>query len=174
MAYWIAKIEAGRMDVKIEPVRVNEIIHGAVTTIKPMLNNGCVRLVQDVPARIMPVHTDPEKLRQIILNLLANAVKFTEQGEIRVSACQMNGYFKLAVADTGIGIDKADLTKIFEEFDRGGLVNNENYRGTGLGLAIVKSLVEFLGGSVTVESEIGKGSIFTVTLPVKVSETAVV
>ena len=113
-----------------------------------------------------PVATDPEKLRQIILNLLGNAVKFTERGEIRISACQENGDFKLAVADTGIGIDKPDLERIFDEFDRGRLTSAATYRGTGLGLAIVKSLVNVLGGTVDVESALGRGSTFTVTLPV--------
>jgi signal transduction histidine kinase len=162
-----AKIEAGKMEVQLEQVRIDELVQSAVTTVEPMLNRNCVRLVRDIPANIAPLYTDREKLRQIILNLLGNAVKFTEQGEIRVSACQANGDFKLAVADTGIGIDKADTTRIFKEFDRGGLSNGGNFHGTGLGLAIVKSLVDFLGGSIAVESEAGKGSTFTVTLPVK-------
>jgi signal transduction histidine kinase len=132
-----------------------------------MLNENSVRIVRDIPADIAPLHTDREKLRQIILNLLGNAVKFTDGGEIRVSAYQQNGDFKLAVADTGIGIDKADFAGIFEEFDRGRLSDEGSYRGTGLGLAIVKRLVDVLGGSIAVESEVGKGSTFTVTLPLK-------
>jgi len=162
-----AKIEAGKMEVRLEQVSIDELVQSAVTTVEPMLNRNCVRLVRDIPANIAPLYTDPEKLRQIILNLLGNAVKFTEQGEIRITACQANGDFKLAVADSGIGIDKADTTRIFKEFDRGGLSNGGNYHGTGLGLAIVKSLVDLLGGSIAVESEAGKGSTFTVTLPVK-------
>jgi signal transduction histidine kinase len=162
-----AKIEAGKMDVHIEPVRVEEMIQTTVATVEPMLDGSSVRLVRDVPPSMAPLATDPEKLRQIILNLLGNSVKFTDQGEIRISACQENGHFKLAVADTGIGIEKADMDRIFEEFDRGRLQNDGNYRGSGLGLAIVKRLVELLGGSVVVESEVGKGSTFTVTLPMK-------
>jgi len=114
-----AKIEAGRMEVCVESVKIGELIQGAATTIEPMLNRDCVSLVHDVPAHLAPLHTDPEKLRQIILNLLGNAVKFTEHGEIRISASQENGRFKLVVADTGIGIDQTDLNRIFEEFDRG-------------------------------------------------------
>ena len=160
-----AKIEAGKMDAHIEPVKVEELIQTVVTTIEPMLDRNSIRLVRDVPPGMAPLFTDPEKLRQILLNLLGNAVKFTDAGEIRISACQENGHFKLAVADTGIGIDKADLGRIFEEFDRGRLTGAGGYRGTGLGLAIVKRLVDFLGGTVTVESEVGRGSIFMVTLP---------
>ena len=160
-----AKIEAGKMDAHIEPVKVEELIQTVVTTIEPMLDRNSIRLVRDVPPGMAPLFTDPEKLRQILLNLLGNAVKFTDAGEIRISACQENGHFKLAVADTGIGIDKADLGRIFEEFDRGRLTGAGGYRGTGLGLAIVKRLVDFLRGTVTVESEVGRGSIFMVTLP---------
>jgi signal transduction histidine kinase len=165
-----AKIEAGKMEAKLEYVNVAKLIQSVATTIQPMLHMDAVRLVRDVPADIPPLHTDPEMLRQIILNLLSNAVKFTEQGEIRISACQANGDFKLAVADTGIGINQADMTTIFDEFDRGALNNGGHYRGTGLGLAIVKRLVELLGGSVAVQSEAGKGSTFTVKLPVKSQE----
>jgi signal transduction histidine kinase len=151
-------------------MQVDELIQGTAATIEPMLNKDRVRLIRDVPADIPLLFTDPEKLRHIVLNLLGNAVKFTERGEIRISACQENGDFTLAVADTGIGIDKADLTRIFEEFDRGGSGNGRSYAGTGLGLAIVKRMVDLLGGSVAVESEVGKGSTFTVTLPMKKRE----
>jgi signal transduction histidine kinase len=162
-----ARIEAGKVEIKRASVRVDELIQSAAATVQPMLQADAVRLVRDVPADIPSLYTDPEMLRQIILNLLSNAVKFTEQGGIRISACQANGDFKLAVADTGIGINRADLTTIFDEFDRGALNHGGHYRGTGLGLAIVKRLSELLGGSVAVESEAGKGSTFTVTLPMK-------
>jgi signal transduction histidine kinase len=92
----------------------------------------------------------------------------------KISACQENGDFKLTVADTGIGIDVADMNRIFEEFDRGRLTSDSAYRGTGLGLAIVKRLVDVLGGSIAVESEVGKGSTFTVRLPLKRNEATTV
>jgi signal transduction histidine kinase len=167
-----AKIEAGKVEIVVEPVMIEELVEGALATIEPILNKDAVRLVRDVPATIAPLHTDREKLRQIILNLLGNAVKFTDRGEIKISAGQENGAFKLAIADTGIGIEPADLNRIFEEFDRGRLTSDGSYRGTGLGLAIVKRLVDVLGGSIAVESEVGKGSTFTVTLPVKPREAA--
>ena len=165
-----AKIEAGKMEVQYEPVLVRELVQGAAATVGPMLKKDSVRLIHDVSSIIAPFYTDREKLRQIVLNLLGNAAKFTDRGEIRISACQENGHFKLAVADTGIGIDKADLARIFEEFDRGRLTSDGSYRGTGLGLAIVKRLVDVLCGSIAVESELGRGSTFTVTLPVKSHE----
>jgi signal transduction histidine kinase len=161
-----AKIEAGKMEVHVELVKIHEVIRGAISTIEPMLNKDAVRLIRDISSDIATGYTDREKLRQIILNLLGNAVKFTDRGEIKISACQENGNFKLAVADTGIGINKADINRIFEEFDRGRLSSDGSYRGTGLGLAIVKRLVDILGGTVVVDSEMGKGSTFTVTLPI--------
>ena len=167
-----AKIESGKMEVQVEPVRVDELIHSAASSIEPMLDPRAVRLVRDVPAATL-LHTDPEKLRQIVINLMGNAVKFTERGEIRVSAWQVNGDFKLAVADSGIGIESADLSRIFEEFDRGRIPSTGQYHGTGLGLAIVKRLVDLLGGTVDVVSEVGKGSTFTVTLPVTHAEGVV-
>ena len=167
-----AKIEAGKIEIQLEPLSVDELVQGAAATIEPMLNKDSVRLSRDIPSDIGPIYTDREKFKQIILNLLGNAVKFTDRGEIKISACQENGNFKLAVADTGIGIDKADMNRIFEEFDRGRLTSDGGYRGTGLGLAIVKRLVDVLGGSIAVESEVGKGSTFTVMLPVKSHEAA--
>jgi signal transduction histidine kinase len=160
-----AKIEAGKMEVRVEPVRVQEVIHGAASTIESMLNVDGVRLVREIAPDIPALYTDREKLRQIIINLLGNAVKFTERGEIRISACQQNGSVKLAVSDTGIGIERKDLDQIFERFHQGDRSNNKKYRGTGLGLAIVKQFVNLLGGEIGVVSEVGKGSVFTVTLP---------
>jgi signal transduction histidine kinase len=159
-----AKIEAGKIETVIGPVKIDELIRGVVAIVEPMTNKD-VRLISDVPAKMATLYSDPEKLRRILLNLLGNAVKFTDRGEIRISACQENGEFKIAIADTGIGIDQADISRIFEEFDRGILANDAAYPGTGLGLAIVKRLVEALGGHVAVESEVGKGSTFLVTLP---------
>ena len=160
-----SKIEAGKMEMHVEPVRVNEVIQGALSTIEPTLNGGSVRIVREIAPGMGPLNTDREKLRQIILNLLDNAIKYTERGEIKISASQQNGSFKLAVSDTGIGIQKEDLNKIFEEFHRGDSSSMKQYRGTGLGLAIVKRFVNLLSGEVAVQSELGTGSVFTVTLP---------
>src|SRR5215470_2873661 len=165
-----ARIEAGKMGVRVEPVDVEEIIHGAASAIEPVLTNGSVRLVREVHRAIPTLNTDREKLRQIILNLLDNAVKFTEHGEIKIAVSQQNGWLRLVISDTGIGIAKEDLNKIFEEFHRGHFSSSRKYRGTGLGLAIVKRLVGLLGGEIDVASEVGKGANFTVTLPLDYKE----
>jgi signal transduction histidine kinase len=166
-----SKIEAGKMAVHVEPVKVNEVIQGAISTIESTLNGASVRITQEIASDLQAVNTDREKLRQIVLNLLDNAVKFTEQGEIRISASRQNGSLKLTVSDTGIGIEKEQLEQIFEEFHRGHSSNIKKYRGTGLGLAIAKKFVNLLGGEVGVESEVGKGSVFTVTLPLEYHES---
>ena len=160
-----SKIEAGKMEVRVEPVYVSEVIQGAMSTIEPTLNGSSVRIIREIASDMPALNTDREKLRQIILNLLDNSVKFTERGEIKIVASQQNGSLKLTVSDTGIGIPKEELNKIFEEFHRGDSSGTKNYRGTGLGLAIVKKFANLLGGEVAVESEVGKGSVFTVTLP---------
>lgn len=169
-----AKIEAGKMDLKLEPVKIDALVQEAAAIIKPMLNGNSVHIILDISPDIAPLHTDREKLRQIILNLLGNAVKFTDRGEIRISAYRQNADLELAVADNGIGIDPQDIDRIFDEFDRGRLTSDGKYRGTGLGLAIVKKLVDLLGGSVAVESNVGKGSTFRVTLPLTSCEAAAV
>ena len=123
-------------------------------------------MAPDIPT----LYTDPDKLRQIILNLLSNAAKFTEDGEIKISASRSNGSLRLSVSDTGIGIREEELQHIFEEFRQGYMSNGQKYAGTGLGLTIAKKFANLLGGDITVESEVGKGSTFTVTLPVGPSE----
>lgn len=162
----LAKIEAGRMEVFAESFKLDEVIHMVTSTVEPMLKDGRVRLVKDITPDIPQLNTDREKLKQIILNLLSNAAKFTEQGEIKVSAWQVNGSLKLVVADTGIGMEKEALDHIFEEFRQAEKSTSSKYGGTGLGLAIVKRLANLLGGDIGVESEVGKGSKFTITMPI--------
>jgi signal transduction histidine kinase len=122
-------------------------------------------LVAEVAPGMPPLKTDRDKLKQVILNLLSNAVKFTEKGEIKVSAFQENGNLKLTVSDTGIGMKKEALDYIFDEFRQADMSSTRRYGGTGLGLAIVKKFVNLMGGEIGVESEAGKGSKFTITLP---------
>lgn len=166
----LAKIEAGRMEVYVESFKVEEVIQLTMATVEPMLKDGRVRLVRDITPDIPQLNTDREKLKQIILNLLSNAAKFTEQGEIKVSASRQNGSLKLAVSDTGIGMKKEALDHIFDEFRQAEKSTASKYGGTGLGLAIVKRLVNLLGGEIGVESEIGKGTKFTISLPINCKE----
>jgi signal transduction histidine kinase len=163
----LAKIDAGKMDVIAESFRIEDIINMATTTVEPLLKDGRVRLIRDVIPNLPTLKTDRDKLKQILLNLLSNAAKFTEEGEIRVSASQENGTLKLAVSDTGVGMKPEALEHIFEEFRQAEKTTASKYGGTGLGLAIVKKFTNLMGGDIIVASEVGKGSTFTVTLPME-------
>src|SRR5688572_7097557 len=161
----LAKIDAGKMEVSADTFRVEDIINMTTATVEPLLKDGHVRLVRDIASGLPPLKTDRDKLKQILFNLLSNAAKFTEQGEIRVSAVRENGTLKLAVSDTGIGMKKEALEHIFEEFQQAEKTTSSKYGGTGLGLAIVKKFTNLMGGDIAVESEVGKGSKFTITFP---------
>jgi signal transduction histidine kinase len=113
------------------------------------------------------MYVDEEKLRQIVINLLSNAAKFTERGSIRLQASSSNGAVVIAVSDTGIGIPPDKLDVIFEEFEQVDASSTRVYGGTGLGLAIARRLARLLGGEITAESTLGCGSKFTLTLPLR-------
>ena len=116
------------------------------------------------------VHGDERRIAQVLLNLVGNAIKFTDSGEVAVRASAANGSFTLAVCDTGPGIPESDQGKIFEEFQQADTSTTRTKGGTGLGLAISKRIVEMHGGRIRVESAIGKGSTFLVTVPVRVEQ----
>jgi signal transduction histidine kinase len=160
----LSKIEAGRMEVREEPVAIDEAIAWSIATVGPMVNER-TRLNSEIAPDLPVLYSDNNLLRQIILNLLSNAAKFTDEGEIKVWAEQDNGALRLGVSDTGIGMTEAEMDQIFGEFRRGETLKNRMYVGTGLGLAIVKQLAGFLGGDIAVDSQVGKGSAFTMTLP---------
>jgi len=163
----LAKIEAGRMDVYSESFKLEEVMRIATATVEPLLKNGNVKLVTEVPPDLPPLKSDRDKLKQIVLNLLSNSAKFTEKGEIKVAAARDDGMLKLTVSDTGIGMNAEALKYIFDEFRQVDMSTTRKYGGTGLGLAIVRRLAQLLGGDITVASEEGKGSQFTVTIPME-------
>jgi signal transduction histidine kinase len=162
----LAKIESGRMEVYAETFQLNDVVRMATSTVEPMLKDGRVRLVTEIAPDIPPLKTDRDKLKQAVLNLLSNAAKFTEKGEIKVAAWQEDGNVKLTVSDTGIGMKQEALNYIFDEFRQADMSSTRRYGGTGLGLAIVKRFINLMGGDIGVESEVGKGSKFTITLPI--------
>jgi signal transduction histidine kinase len=162
----LSKVEAGKMEVFAETFKLDEIVRVAVSTVEPMLKDGRVRLVTEVAPEIPALHTDKGKLRQSLLNLLSNSAKFTEKGEIKVSAWSEDGSLKLIVSDTGIGMKPEALNYIFEEFRQADMSTTRKYGGTGLGLALVKKFILLMGGEIVAESEAGKGSKFTITLPI--------
>jgi signal transduction histidine kinase/HAMP domain-containing protein len=166
----LAKIEAGRMEVFAEIFKLDDIVRLATTTVEPLLRNGRVKLLTDIAPDIPPLKTDRDKLKQSMINLLSNAVKFTENGEVKVAAWRDNGYVMLTVSDTGIGMNQEALRYIFDEFRQADMSSTRKYGGTGLGLAIVKKFINLMGGEIVVESEEGKGSKFTITLPMELKQ----
>jgi len=166
----LAKIESGRMEAYAETFKLDDILRVATTTVEPLLKTGKVKLVTEIAPDIGPLKTDKDKLKQSVLNLLSNSAKFTEQGEIKVAAWRDDGLLKLTVSDTGIGMKQEALQYIFEEFRQADMSSTRRYGGTGLGLAIVKKFIILMGGDIVVESEVGKGSMFTITLPMELKQ----
>lgn len=163
----IAKIEAGRMDVLAANFRINALLDLCLNTSQPLLNPG-VLLQKHVDEGLEIIYSDQDKIRQIVLNLLSNAAKFTKQGKITVTAriCG-DGYCCIDVEDTGIGISEEALIRIFNEFQQADNSTTRQYGGTGLGLTISRNLARLLGGDITVNSQPGVGSTFTLHLPIK-------
>lgn len=165
----LSKIEAGRMDIYSEPVDMGDLMARAVAVVEPLKEDRPVRIDIDQEEGLPVVRTDRARLQQVLINLLSNAVKFTPEGEVTLAARRAGeDRISISVSDTGCGIDEADLPKIFEEFRQVGTHDRSARTGTGLGLAITRRLVEMLGGQIDVESRVGAGSTFTVTLPVEI------
>lgn len=163
----IAKIEAGRMDILAANFRIDALIDLCINTSQPLLK-PTVTLEKQVDERLNIVYSDQDKIRQIVLNLLSNAAKFTPEGKILLSARQdAQANLCIAVADTGIGISPEALPRIFKEFQQADISTTRQYGGTGLGLSISRNLARLLGGDLTVETELGKGSTFTLTIPMQ-------
>ncbi|WP_236960843.1 response regulator [Methylobacterium durans] len=161
----LAKVEAGRMEVKASEFALEPILDLCLRTVEPLVKSERVRLVKDVQGLPEIVRTDQEKLKQILINLLSNAIKFTETGSVTLRARPVGDQIALAVVDTGIGIPSAALSLIFEEFQQVDNSASRVHSGTGLGLAISHRLARMLGGNVAVESREGEGSTFTLTIP---------
>jgi CheY-like chemotaxis protein len=163
----IAKIEAGRMDVLAANFRIGALIDLCANTAQPLLRQNVV-LEKQVDEQLSIVCSDQDKIRQIVLNLLSNAAKFTHQGSI-VLAARPEGdtHFCISVTDTGIGISNEALPRIFKEFQQADNSTTRQYGGTGLGLSISRNLARLLGGDLTVQSELGKGSTFALHIPIQ-------
>ena len=166
----IAKIEAGRVDVLAANFRVNALIDLCANTSQTLLRPNVV-LEKQVDETPHIVHSDQDKIRQIILNLLSNAAKFTHEGKIVLSAKCDGEDLSISVIDTGIGISAECTDSIFNEFQQADNTTTRQYGGTGLGLAISRDLAHLLGGDLTVESELGKGSTFMLTIPIQYRKT---
>jgi len=166
---------AGKMPVHLEQVDVVALIQELSATVEPMVRQKRLEYRVELAPDLPVLETDRTKVKQILLNLLSNAVKFTHEGEIRVTARLAPGGdgAEVEVGDTGIGIDPESLENIWEDFRQVDQSSTREYGGTGLGLSITRKLLDLLGGSVRVESELGAGSVFTVSLPLRSQEVKV-
>ena len=163
----ISRIEAGRMPLQVETVSIPDLLAEAKAELEPIIIRSKLGVTLDLPDDLRPISTDRQKVKQILLNLLTNALKFTHQGGVTISARRVPAEHAVlvSVADTGIGIDPADQERIFEDFRQLDNSTTRAYGGTGLGLSICRRLAQMLGGRMSVDSQIGRGSVFTLTLP---------
>jgi signal transduction histidine kinase len=162
----LSKVEAGKIDIRPESLRLADVVDDAVTTVKTMIDESRHELAISIAEDLPPVYGDRNRLKQILLNLLSNAIKFTPDGGELYLETSRKGYFcQISMVDNGIGIRKEDQTCIFEPFTQLDTQPGERKQGSGLGLALTKQLVELLGGKIWVESEYGKGSRFSFTIP---------
>ncbi len=162
----LSKIEAGHMKVEIADVTLRGIVREVVTTVEPLVKNKNLSCTMEFPDEEFMIRADRDRLRQIIMNLVSNAVKFTESGGITIRVTRSETEGIVTVTDSGIGIPKSELGAVFDEFHQVDGASTRKHGGTGLGLAIAKRFVELMKGSISVESELGKGSAFSIRLPI--------
>jgi signal transduction histidine kinase len=167
----LAKIEAGKMPLHVTEVTIREIVLEVGQQIEPMVRKKALQFNTEVAPDTPSLLTDRTKVKQVLLNLLSNAVKFTTKGSVTIRACRVAAGVQIDVIDTGIGIRPDDLQAIWEDFRQVDQSRTREFGGTGLGLSITRKLLDRLGGTVTVKSTYGEGSVFSVTLPLTVSPT---
>jgi signal transduction histidine kinase len=164
----LSKIEAGQLTLSLADYSLKDIVHTVCTGVESLATGKKLKLTTDVSANLPTGHGDERRLAQVLLNLVGNAIKFTDKGEVAIKATAADGSVTVAVHDTGPGIASSDQGKIFEEFKQADNSATKRKGGTGLGLSIAKRIIEMHGGRIWVESEIGKGSTFAFTIPVHV------
>jgi signal transduction histidine kinase len=163
----ISRIEAGRMPLQLSRFNIPELVNEVRAELEPIILRSNLTVTLDLHKDLRPITSDRQKVKQVVLNLLSNALKFTHQGSVTISARRLTveRVVLLSVSDTGIGIAPADQDRIFEDFRQLDNSPTRPYGGTGLGLSICKRLAQMLDGTLTVESQIGRGSTFTLALP---------
>jgi signal transduction histidine kinase len=166
----LSKIEAGQLALSLNYYSIKDMMQGVYVAVEPLAGNKKLNFKLEVPPDLPPARGDERRLSQVLLNLVGNAIKFTDTGEVAMKASGANGSYTVAVRDTGPGIAEADQAKIFEIFQQSESTHTKAKGGTGLGLAISKRIIEMHGGRIWVESQPGKGSTFTFTLPIIVEQ----
>jgi len=165
----ISRIEAGRMPLQVSKFKVPDLIGEVIAELDSIVRRSKLEVSTDVPRDLKPIYSDRQKVKQILLNLLSNALKFTSAGSVKITARAQHAPRSIAISvtDTGIGIAPEDHVRIFEDFKQLDNSPTRAYGGTGLGLSICRRLADIIGGEISVKSQLGKGSTFTVTVPVE-------
>jgi signal transduction histidine kinase len=166
----LSKIEAGQLTLSLEDYSIGDVVQNVVTLVEPLATEKSLALKIDLPDDLPTAHGDQRRLTQVLLNLVGNAIKFTDSGEVAIKATARNGAYTLSVRDTGPGIAPADQSKIFEEFQQADSSSTKTKRGTGLGLSIARRIVTMHGGQIWLESAPGSGSTFFIKVPVNVQQ----
>ncbi len=161
----LSKLESGRMVLSVESDEASSVVSSCTMLVEPLIKQKGLQLTQQIEQGLPTLMTDIVKIRQILVNLLSNAAKFTEKGAINIKVWRNNGMISFSVKDSGIGIEKKNFNLVFEEFQQVDNSSTRKYKGTGLGLPIARKLARLLGGDLTVDSEYGKGSTFTLSIP---------
>jgi signal transduction histidine kinase len=163
----LSKIEAGRMELELTDFNLPQAIDNALTLVRERAGRRGITLQMSVDERLGQIRADERKIRQVVLNLLSNAIKFTpEGGRIEVGAVPKDGSVEVSVSDTGVGIAPNDQEAVFEEFRQVGTAEKKA-EGTGLGLTLCQKFIELHGGRIWMTSQVGAGSTFTFTIPVR-------
>jgi signal transduction histidine kinase len=163
----IAKIESGQFSLNIAEYAIESVVETVRAATESLAETKKLSLKTAVAKRLPVGLGDEQRLTQVLLNLVGNAIKFTDTGEVRITATSVNGYFTVAVTDTGPGIPPEELKRVFEQFHQIDNSNTKAKGGTGLGLAIAKQIVEMHGGRIWVGSTLGRGATFQMELPVR-------
>lgn len=161
----ISKIEAGELVVSLRKFDFSKTLKNTVSSVQPLAEKKHLELQLNISGNVKEICSDERRVGQIFLNLLNNSIKFTDKGFVKIECETTDRHITTKVIDTGIGIKKEDMKKLFRPFSQIDIGLTRNHEGTGLGLSICQKLIEKLGGTVTVESEPGFGSTFTVKLP---------
>jgi GAF domain-containing protein len=166
----LSKIEAGQLTLALDDYSMKDVVHSVYSAVEPLAADKKIAFKTEITPDLPSGRGDERRLTQVLLNLVGNAIKFTDSGEVAIRASASNGTYAVSVRDTGPGISEADQAKLFQEFQQADNSITRKKGGTGLGLAISKRIVEMHGGHIKLESQLGKGSTFSITLPIRVEQ----
>jgi signal transduction histidine kinase len=162
----VSRIEANHIELDVKEFDFSDMVRDVRDSFKVAIDEKGLKLVLEVPEKLM-VESDERRMKQVIMNLVSNAVKFTDEGAVKIRVVEVHGKVEVAVKDTGIGLKDEDMTRLFKQFSRILVEGRQIEKGTGLGPYISKKVSELLGGEVKVESTFGVGSTFTVVFPLR-------